>query len=164
MLLDACPSGADALADGIGTMSRPPRVCVLSHSLEEEHVAAALAAGASGYVLKTTPAEQLIPLVRFLADGWTMFSADISRALTVRFLTDVTREASAGKLSRLTGREREILVLLGAGLSNAEIALRLHLGLGTVKDHVSSILGKLDVSRRVQAALLADRAGLLTTQ
>ncbi|AZM57745.1 DNA-binding response regulator [Streptomyces sp. WAC 01529] len=161
VLLDSCTSDAEPLSDGIGRLDRPPSVCVFSRSSDRRHVAVALAAGASGYVLKSTPSERLAPLVRSLADGWTMLSAGIGDDLATRYVAGLGRDVSAGHLSRLTARERQILVLVGAGLSNAEIGLRTHLSPATVKDHVGSILRKLEVSSRLRAALLADRAGLL---
>lgn len=160
VLLDSCTSDAEALSTGMSAMTTPPLVCVLSASLKEEHVATALAAGASGYVLKDTPPERLAPLVRGLAQGWTMMSAGISERVVSRFLGDVVRR-STPEVSRLSPRERKILVLVACGLSNTEIGLRLHLSRGTVKDHLQSILRKLNVERRVQAALIAERAGLV---
>ncbi|MET9596245.1 response regulator transcription factor [Streptomyces sp. NPDC006459] len=158
VLLDACTEDAGRLATGIGSMPQPPSVCVLSRSADKEHIALALAAGASGYVMKDTPPEVLVPLVRFLAAGWTMLSTDASRPVIRHFLADHDRGSVRPRLDGLSPREREVLALLAAGLSNTAIAARLHLGVGTVKDHVSSILGKLDVDSRLQAALLADRA------
>ncbi|MFI1681519.1 response regulator transcription factor [Streptomyces sp. NPDC020607] len=162
VLLDACTTDAETLAAGLATVRRPPRVCVLSRSAEEEHIALALAAGACGYVLKSTPPDEFPPLVRFLAAGWTMTSGAISANLTRHFLAGVARDARTAPLAQLTRREREVLALVGRGLSNTAIAARLHLGTGTVKDHVSSILAKLHVPTRIEAALLADRADLLT--
>ncbi|WP_343241038.1 MULTISPECIES: response regulator transcription factor [unclassified Streptomyces] len=161
VLLDSCTSDADTLSTGIGRMTNPPAVCVLSASSNEEFVATALASGAAGYIPKDTAPERLVPLVRSLAQGWTMMSSPVSHAVVTRFLADITRTSATSGIGRLTTRERDVLVLLAAGLSNAAIGGRLHLSLGTVKDHVRSLLSKLGVERRVQAALQAERAGLL---
>ncbi|MGY0459604.1 LuxR C-terminal-related transcriptional regulator [Kitasatospora sp. cg17-2] len=161
VLLDSCPSDAPMLAEGLSGMHTPPRVCVLSRSSDEQHIATALAAGAHGYVLKNTPTEQLAPLVRFLAAGWTMTSPAITRAMKEHFLAGHIRQDATDRLAKLTRREYEVLVLLAQGLSNQEIAALAHLSPATVKDHVSAILRKLHVQRRIHAAVLADRAGLL---
>jgi DNA-binding NarL/FixJ family response regulator len=161
VLLDSCPEEAPWLAEGLAGMAEPPRVCVLSRDPDPRYVSVALAAGASGYVLKSTPTEQLAPLVRFLAAGWTMSSPPISHSLTEHFLAGADRDAAAELLTRLTARERDVLALVAQGLSNAEIAALAHLSPATVKDHVSAILKKLHVTRRIHAAVLADRAGIL---
>ncbi|MDA5280971.1 response regulator transcription factor [Streptomyces sp. Isolate_45] len=159
VLLDSCTADAAYLSAGIGSLARPPRVCVLSRSADEQHIALALASGAAGYVLKNTPPEQLAPLVRFLAEGWTMTSTAITTSLTRRYLADLHRDTTATTyLDNLTPREREVLTHLHQGMSNTDIARRMHLAHGTVKDHVSSVLGKLHATNRVQAALIADRA------
>jgi DNA-binding NarL/FixJ family response regulator len=160
VLLDSCTRDAPMLSAGLGSMKSPPHVCVLSRFPDEEYVAVALAAGARGYVLKSTPAEQLAPLVRFVAAGWTMTSPMISNSLKGRFLNGLDQDAVKEELTSLTARERHVLALLAEGLSNPEIALATHLSPATVKDHVSAILHKLNVQRRIHAALLAHRAGL----
>ncbi|MEV7420597.1 response regulator transcription factor [Streptomyces sp. NPDC089919] len=158
VLLDSCTDDAGPLSEGLGALPEPPRVCVVSRSADEQYVALALASGAAGYVLKSTPADQLPPLVRFLAAGWTMTSASVSDRLARRYLADLQRETASGVLERLTPREREVLAHLRRGLPNAAIARRMHLAHGTVKDHVSAILAKLQVATRLEAALIADRA------
>ncbi|MER6314233.1 response regulator transcription factor [Streptomyces sp. NPDC001581] len=161
VLLDCCTTDAPLVSTGLGRLTVVPAVCVLSRSADPRYAALALASGAAGYVLKSTDPGRLPPLVRFLADGWTMMSAEVSHAVVTGFLDHARREPDAALISRLTRREHDVLVLLAGGLSNADIARRLHLGHGTVKDHVSTILAKLEVTGRIQAALHAERAGLL---
>lgn len=127
----------------------------------DEYVATALRSGAAGFLLKDTDPEELPFLVRTLADGGTVLSSKVTRTVVDGYLNAGPRETAAHSLARLTDRERDVLVLIAEGLSNADIGTRMHLSTGTVKDHVSAILGKLEVDGRVQAALLAERAGLL---
>ncbi|MEU2514054.1 response regulator transcription factor [Streptomyces syringium] len=161
VLLDSCVADADALSQGIGALPDPPAVCVLSAYSDERFIATALGAGATGYVLKDIPPDRFADVVRCMAQGWTMVSAPVSRKVVARFLTGVSRSEGVSRVARLTAREREVLVLLACGLSNIDIGARLHLSLGTVKDHIKAIFRKLGVERRLQAALLAERAGLL---
>ncbi|ARZ65885.1 hypothetical protein SMD11_0219 [Streptomyces albireticuli] len=102
--------------------------------------------------------------MRFLAQGWTVMSAGVSAPVVSAFLSDAGRTETAAALARLSPRERQVLILLAQGLPNTDIGRQLHLGLGTVKDHVRVVLRKLGVQRRLQAALLAERAGLLADQ
>ncbi|CAM5540164.1 response regulator [Streptomyces afghaniensis] len=148
----------------IRTLPEPPTVAMLTTFDTDEYILTALRSGAAGFLLKDTEPEQLAHLVRTLAAGGVVMSPKASRALlrghpgadTPQVAEDVAR------VNLLTDRERDVLVLIAEGLSNADIGTRIHLSAGTVKDHVSSILTKLRVSSRVQAALLAERAGLLS--
>lgn len=164
VLLDCCTTDAPTIGAGLAHMPSPPAVCVLSRYADEEYAALALASGASGYVLKDTDPLRFAPLVRFLAQGWTMMSADVTRTVVAGFLDGAGQRPDTSRTERLTPREKTVLVLMSAGLSNADIARRLHLAHGTVKDHVSTVLTKLEVTGRVQAALRAERAGLLTAE
>ncbi|MET8544334.1 response regulator transcription factor [Kitasatospora sp. NPDC004799] len=141
----------------------PPVVAMLTTFDTDEYILTALNSGASGFLLKDTEPEQLAPLVRTLAAGGVVLSPKASRSLLRGHPGSgpAVVDEEAARVDRLTEREREVLVLLAEGLSNADIGVRLHLGTGTVKDHVSAILTKLRVGGRVQAALLAQRAGLL---
>ncbi|MFD9970544.1 response regulator [Streptomyces sp. NPDC059013] len=153
--------------DGLTVLGRlrrlphPPVVAMLTTFDMDEYVATALRAGAAGFLLKDTDPEGLPFLVRTLADGGTVLSSKVTRTVVDGYLDAGPEEAAARGIARLSDRERAVLVLIAEGLSNADIAARLHLGTGTVKDHVSAILTKLEVAGRVQAALLAERAGLL---
>lgn len=118
--------------------------------------------GAAGFLLKDTDPEQLPYLIRTLADGGTVLSSQVTRTVVDGFLGQGLREPYAVRLvSRLSERERAVLALMAEGRSNTDIGDRLHLSTGTVKGHVSAVFEKLHVDNRVQAALVAQRAGLL---
>ncbi|MFJ9565287.1 response regulator [Streptomyces fuscichromogenes] len=143
-------------------LPQPPVVGMLTTFDADEYIVTALRSGAAGFLLKDTEPDQLAQLVRALRAGGVVMSPKASRAVWQ------DRPGAAGaddeetaRVGRLTERERGVLVLIAEGLSNAEIGGRIHLSAGTVKDHVSAILTKLRVGSRVQAALLAQRAGLL---
>jgi DNA-binding NarL/FixJ family response regulator len=153
--------GLTVLAD-LRLLSDPPVVAMLTTFNMDEYVATALRSGAAGFLLKDTDPEQLPHLVRALADGGVVLSSKVTRTVVDGYLAGSRWEAAAEIVGRLTDRERRVLVLITEGLSNTDIGSRMHLSTGTVKDHVSALLAKLEVSTRVQAALLAERAGLLT--
>lgn len=135
------------------------RVLILTTFDADEWVFDAVRAGASGYLLKDSPGDALIAAVEGTAAG----KAHVDPAVAGRLLEQVSRGAPGPPsplLDSLTEREREVLGLLGRGYSNAAIASHLHLTEGTVRNHVSAILGKLGVSDRTQAALIALRSGL----
>ncbi|WP_030670345.1 response regulator [Streptomyces sp. NRRL B-1347] len=143
-----------------------PVVAMLTTFDTDEYIVTALRSGAAGFLLKDTEPDQLAQLVRTLAAGGVVMSPKASRSM-LRAHPGPGGGAASGadrtRVERLTGRERDVLVLIAEGLTNADIGTRLHLSAGTVKDHVSAILTKLRVTSRVQAALLAERAGLLDT-
>ncbi|WP_425580330.1 response regulator [Streptomyces polychromogenes] len=146
----------------IQELPAPPHVAMLTTFDTDEYVLTALRSGASGFLLKDTEPEQLAQLVRTLAAGGVVMSPKASRALLRGHPgAGAPQDADVARVGLLSERERDVLVLVASGLSNADIGTRLHLSAGTVKDHVSSILTKLRVTSRVQAALLAERAGLL---
>ncbi|MFI6490147.1 response regulator [Streptomyces sp. NPDC050564] len=139
-----------------------PVVAMLTTFDADEYILTALRSGAAGFLLKDTAPDQLAQLVRTLAAGGVVMSPKASRAVWQSHPgAAADDDEGATRVGRLTEREREVLVLIADGLSNADIGTRIHLSAGTVKDHVSAILTKLRVSSRVQAALLAQRAGLL---
>ncbi|MFJ9590094.1 response regulator [Streptomyces acidicola] len=143
-------------------LPQPPVVAMLTTFDADEYILSALRSGAAGFLLKDTEPDQLAQLVRTLAVGGVVMSPKASRAVWQSHPGVATADAiEARRLGMLTERECEVLVLIAEGLSNADIGTRIHLSAGTVKDHVSAILTKLRVSSRVQAALLAQRAGLL---
>jgi DNA-binding NarL/FixJ family response regulator len=140
------------------------RVLVLTTFDLDEYVYAALLAGASGFLLKDTLAPDLLSAVRTVARGDAVTAPSVTRRLLNRYVeTAPRRTASADNLSLLTGREHEVLVLIARGLSNTEIAQRLHLTEGTVKTHVSRVLAKLELRDRVQAVVYAYESGLVRT-
>ncbi|MEU5212389.1 response regulator transcription factor [Streptomyces sp. NPDC020742] len=144
------------------TLPSPPRVVMLTSFGEDEYIAEAVRAGAAGFLTKDTPPGGLIEAVRTVASGHGM----LSPAVTVQVLSALRRRSGAvtaelrEQLASLTPRERTVLVLLATGLPNTGIGARLDMTEATVKGHVTRILTKLGAANRVQAALLADRAGL----
>lgn len=154
--------------DGISVLRRlralpdPPTVAMLTTFDTDEYIGTALRAGAAGFLLKDTAPEQLVHAVRVLAAGGSVLSPTVARTVISGYVDGGGPDLAAAALTcRLTGRELDVLALLGEGLSNAEIADRLFLGTGTVKDHISAILAKLGAANRVQAAVIAHRAGLV---
>jgi DNA-binding NarL/FixJ family response regulator len=145
----------------VRALPHAPVVAMLTTFDTDEYVLTALRSGAAGFLLKDTEPDQLAQQVRTLAGGGVVMSPKASRAvLKARPAASAVDAAEAARLGRLTSRERQVLALIAEGLSNADIGARIHLSSGTVKDHVSAILTKLRVTSRVQAALLAQRAGL----
>jgi len=135
------------------------RILILTTFGLDEYVYEALRAGASGFVLKDDPAEQLISAVRTVAAGNALLSPAITKRV-IRQFTRITRPAPPKELGELTEREREILRLIAVGLSNAEIGRELYISETTVKTHVTHVLQKLGLRDRVQAVVLAYQAGL----
>ncbi|MEU9207320.1 response regulator transcription factor [Streptomyces sp. NPDC048415] len=152
--------GLTVLTD-LRRMPDPPVVAILTTFDADEYVATALRTGAAGFLLKDTDPEQLPYLVRALAEGGTVLSSRVTRTVVDGYLDKGEREPAVRLTDRLTERERAVLVLMAEGLANADIGERMHLSAGTIKGHVSCVLSKLEVSSRVQAALIAERAGLL---
>jgi DNA-binding NarL/FixJ family response regulator len=138
------------------------RVIVLTTFDLDEYVYAALRAGASGFLLKDVSPEHLVSAVRMVAAGDALLAPSITRRLVERFVQQHADASPALELSSLTAREREVLMLMARGLSNAEIAQRLVVSEATVKTHVARVLAKLDVRDRVQAVVLAYENGLVT--
>jgi DNA-binding NarL/FixJ family response regulator len=140
-----------------------PRVLALTTFDTDEDAFAALQAGASGFLLKTAPPEELLAAIRAVAGGDAVVAPRVTRRLLDRFagqLVPAVRVPAPG-LASLTDREREVLLLVAQGLSNAEIAGRLYLAETTVKAHVGRILAKLELRDRVQAVVLAYETGLV---
>ncbi|MFJ3231095.1 response regulator [Streptomyces sp. NPDC086787] len=166
VLLDIRMPDVDGLTvlAALRRMPEPPVVAMLTTFDADEYVTTALRSGAAGFLLKDTDPEQLPHLVRALAKGGTVLSSKVTRTVVDGYLDKDTREPAVHLTARLTERERAVLVLMADGLANTDIGERLHLSTGTVKGHVSAVLNKLNVSSRVQAALIAERAGLLTPQ
>ena len=165
VLMDVRMPGTDGIAATrrIRAAEPAPRVLILTTFDLDEYVYAGLRAGASGFVLKDALAPELISAVRVVASGEAVVAPTVTRRLIERFVGD---GPEAGRLSLaaldvLTGREREVLMLIARGLANAEIAQRLFLSEGTVKTHVSRILAKLGLRDRLQAVILAYETGLV---
>lgn len=140
----------------------PPRVIVLTTFDADEHVVGALAAGADGFLLKDTEPAQIVAAIRRVAEGEPMLSPSVTRTLIQRVRQDADDDRAARarrRLARLTERELDVARAVGAGLSNAEIAARLHLSVPTVKAHVSRLFDKLETTNRVQIAICVHDAG-----
>ncbi|MEU8129793.1 response regulator transcription factor [Micromonospora sp. NPDC049049] len=141
---------------------RPPEIIVLTTFDTDEHVLRALRAGASGFLLKDTPPEQISQAVRSVAAGNPMLSPGVTRRLMQRVASGAESYEQAHKrLALLTPRERDVVLAIAQGRSNAEIASELLMSVTTVKAHVSHILTKLDLDNRTQIALLAHDGRLL---
>jgi DNA-binding NarL/FixJ family response regulator len=145
----------------VRAMPDPPVVAILTTFDSDEYVTTALRSGAHGFLLKDTEPSQIAHLVRALAGGEVVLSSKVTQSVVDGYLGDAVAPATVARLKRLSDRENEVLLLIAEGLPNADIGARMHLSVGTVKDHVSAILTKLEVGNRVQAALLAERVGLL---
>jgi DNA-binding NarL/FixJ family response regulator len=145
----------------IGRLADPPVVVVLTTFDADQYVLRALRAGAAGFLVKSTPPQDLIGLVRVASEGHTVLSPAAARRLIA---ASADRQPAAERARQLTGslteREVEVLTCLGEGLSNAQIAGRLYLSEATVKGYVSRMLEKLGLDNRTQAGLLAHDAGL----
>jgi DNA-binding NarL/FixJ family response regulator len=140
-----------------------PRVLALTTFDTEEDAFAALRAGASGFLLKNVAPPELLAAIRVVASGDSVVAPHITRRLLDRFAPLLVPAAPRFRpLGELTEREREVLLLVSQGLSNAEIAGRLHLAEATVKTHVGRTLAKLGLRDRVQAVVLAYESGLIT--
>lgn len=137
------------------------RIIVLTTFDPDEYIYRALRAGASGFVLKDIPPEELVAAVRTVADGGALLAPSITRRLIGRFAEQPESDQILNsRLERLTAREREVLQVLGTGLNNQEIADSLSIGAATVKTHVSSVLAKLGLRDRAQAVVFAYESGL----
>ena len=169
VLMDIQMAGMDGLEATrrivSGTDGATTRVVILTTFEVDEYVFRAIRSGASGFLLKNAPPDDLVGAVRAVADGGALLGPTVTRRLIEAYVAAVPAPASdGGLLARLTEREREVLVLVARGLTNAEIAEELVVGEATVKSHVSSILAKLELRDRVQAVVFAYESGLVTAQ
>ncbi len=139
-------------------LDRPPKVLVVTTFENDEYVYEALQAGAHGFLLKRARPEQIVEAVRVVARGDSLLFPQAVRRLAASYGRAEQRLPGP----RLTDREAEVLTLMAEGLSNAEIAARLVLGVETIKTHVGAVLGKLGVRDRTQAVVLAYRSGFIS--
>lgn len=154
--------GLEATRRVLGLPDLRTRVLILTTFERDDYIFRALRAGASGFLLKTAPPEQLIDAVKVVAGGQALLSPSITRRVIAEFAHySEPATAPAPGLDTLTTREFEVLILLARGLSNAEIAAHLVVGETTVKTHVGRILMKLGLRDRVQAVVLAYEHGLV---
>jgi len=141
----------------------PVRVLILTTFDLDRYVFAALRAGASGFLLKDTPPNDLLAAIRVIADGEALLSPRVTRRLVAEFAKrPAVAVEAAHRLDGVTEREREVLVLIARGLSNTEIAAELHLSIATAKSHVGHLLTKLGARDRAQLVIAAYEAGLMT--
>jgi DNA-binding NarL/FixJ family response regulator len=166
-LLDIMMPRLDGLSAAAEITRTMPEVgvIILTTFSEDEHIARALGGGARGFLLKSGDPRELFACVRAVADGAAYLSPKIAQRVIRQLNGGGDRMSSAVRARQqvdgLTAREREVLALVGGGLPNAEIARRLNVVEGTVKVFVSSILRRLEVANRVQAAIIAFEAGLV---
>ncbi|GAB3908885.1 response regulator transcription factor [Kibdelosporangium lantanae] len=162
VLMDVRMPGTDGIsATRELTADRVCEVVVLTTFDLDEYVHGALRAGAAGFLLKSVEAARLVESIRLVARGDGVIEPSVTRRLLTAFAATSKPTRTPDGLDQLTDREREVLVCLGEGLSNQEIGKRLFIGETTVKTHVSRVLTKLDLKSRVQAAILAQDAGLV---
>ena len=163
VLMDIRMPGMDGLeATSLLTANRSTaRVLILTTFDLDEYVFTALRAGASGFLLKDAPADQLLTAIRVIAAGDALIAPSVTRRLIAEFAHQPAPTDRPEQLESLTPRERDVLRLLARGMSNAEIAAALFLGEATIKTHVSRILAKLGLRDRVQAVVLAYESGLI---
>lgn len=164
VLMDLRMPGVDGLTaiERIVALPQPPAVVALTTFDADSYVMRALRAGAAGFLVKSTPPEDLVSLVRVAADGHTVLSPEAARRLVAASADEQQRmERARLRIRELTDREVQVLGCLGGGQSNADIAAGLHLSEATVKSYVSRILVKLECTNRTQAGLLAHEAGLV---
>jgi DNA-binding NarL/FixJ family response regulator len=140
------------------------RVLILTTFDADEYVYAALRAGASGFLLKDVPPEELVAAIRVLASGEALLAPSITRRLIAEFAVrpPIADDRAVRRLELLTDREREVMIEVGRGSSNAEIAETLVVSHATVKTHISRILAKLGARDRAQLVVLAYESGLVT--
>ncbi len=154
-ILDGIEATRRLVEDGTGA-----RIIMLTTFGLDEYVLGALRAGASGFVLKEAPPEEILEAIRVVAAGDALIAPAVTRAVIEELGRRPARAELVARLDELTPREKEVLGLLARGLSNAEIAAELVVGEGTVKTHVAHVLAKLGVRDRVQAVVFAYEAGV----
>lgn len=163
VLLDIRMPSMDGLraADELTGLPHPPKVVLLTTFDLDDYVHKGLRAGAVGFLLKDTPPHDLVAAVRTINQGNALLAPSVTKRLLERFaaVPPDGAQAAADRLAVLSQRERAVLVAVARGLSNAEAGRQLGMREATVKAHVSRILGKLGLSNRVQAAILAHDAG-----
>ncbi|MFC6087032.1 response regulator [Sphaerisporangium aureirubrum] len=159
-LMDIRMPGVDGLA-ATREMPSPVRVIILTTFELDEYVFEALRGGASGFLVKDTEPAELIQAVRVVAAGEALLSPRVTRRLIAEYATRAKEPRATAALGRLTDREREVLTLVGSGLTNDEIAARLFMAPATAKTHVSRTMIKLGARDRAQLVVIAYESGLV---
>ena len=162
VLMDIRMPRVDGLAatEQIRGRDGAPEIIILTTFDADEHVIRALRAGAGGFLLKDTPPAEIINAIRKVAAGEPILSPSVTRRLIAQ-VAEVRRSPARELLAQLSEREREVVVAIGQGKSNAQIGAELYMSVATVKAHVSRLLTKLGLNNRVQVALFAHDAGLV---
>jgi DNA-binding NarL/FixJ family response regulator len=154
-------NGLEATRQIIQTAGNTCRILILTTFERDDYVFEALRAGASGFILKNAPPEDLIAAVHVVAEGNALLAPSVTRRIIHEFAQRTPRNDLKEKLSSLTEREIEVLRLISKGKTNAEIAADLFVGETTVKTHISNLFAKLDLRDRVQAVVYAYESGLI---
>jgi DNA-binding NarL/FixJ family response regulator len=159
VVMDLRMPGVDGITATSRILAQRPaaRVLVLTTFDDDDHLYPALTAGACGFLLKDAPPTELLDGIRRAADGGSPFSDDVLQRLVQRAMT-ARAQTPWPAVTGLTARERDVLTLVGEGLSNPEIGDRLHIGVTTVKTHITSLMSKTDCPNRVRLALFAHGA------
>ncbi len=153
--------GLEATGRIVRDANIPSRIVILTTFERDDYVFEALRAGASGFLLKNAPSEELVHAVRVVAAGDALLAPSVTRKVIEGFIRRPAHHSNEVELRRLTERETEILRLLATGKSNSELAAHLFVGEGTIKTHVSSVLTKLGIRDRMQAVIFAYESGLI---
>lgn len=154
--MDGIEATAELVARGVAA-----RILIVTTFQRDDYLFDALRAGASGFLLKTAPPEDLVQAIRVVADGRSLLDPTVTGRVIDSFAGAGPKVARSDRLDELTEREREVLEQVAQGLSNAEIADALFVGEATVKTHVSNVLSKLGLRDRVQAVVFAYEHGLV---
>ena len=162
VVMDLRMPGVDGITATARILAGRPaiRVVVLTTFDDDDHLYPALAAGACGFLVKDAAPEELLDGIRTAAAGESPFSQEVLQRLVNRAVRAHADDTAGGTADELTARERDVLALVGQGMSNSEIADRLHIGVTTVKTHITSLMTKTSSANRVRLALLAAENGL----
>src|ERR1039458_1996701 len=153
--------GLEATGRIVRDANIPSRIVILTTFERDDYIFEALRAGASGFLLKNAPSQELVHSVRRVAAGDALLAPSVTRKVIEGFIRRPAQRSNEVELRRLTERETEILRLLATGKSNSELATHLFVGEGTIKTHVSSVLTKLGLRDRMQAVIFAYESGLI---